>query len=239
MMGPPLTLDPETLRERLLTREGGVSAARGSLSKCAQRYRGFVEQVLSAAESPSSVTDELADGIEEAKQSLQWELSLHVLEMRKLVLVAEAAEAELARYDDAQLQIEADMEDCRGEIEALKTQLTHEKRVRRHREEYETLAAVANRRPARRRTERNLAQVTADIEKVRKEEARAVKELEVREKQFQLLMQSIFDLKANLSEDIKRRELESPQCLDEGDDERMDETEGKNMHITEAEGILL
>mmetsp|Transcript_5725 Transcript_5725/g.9927 ORF Transcript_5725/g.9927 Transcript_5725/m.9927 type:complete len:242 (-) Transcript_5725:91-816(-) len=222
---PPI-LDLDTLRERLFT--GGGGASRGSLSRCARLYRDFVKRVLSTHDDPSSVTDEMTDEIEAAKQVLQRELRLHALEMRKLVLVAAAAEAELARYDAAQAQIESDTEACRKEIEELKVKLTHEKRVRRNREEYESLAKVANARPAKRRTAHKLDQVRREIGQVKAEEARSARELEVREKQFQLLMQSILDLKANLAEDLKRKELEKRMRSNDGDEEVMDDVVDEN-----------
>mmetsp|Transcript_12063 Transcript_12063/g.17586 ORF Transcript_12063/g.17586 Transcript_12063/m.17586 type:complete len:244 (+) Transcript_12063:53-784(+) len=219
-LSPPL--DNEILRERILNREGGPSLMRGSLSKCAARYRDFSELVLAASEQQSSKecdTSALANEIEHAKDLLEREIRLHDLEIRKLFLVSDAADAELAQYDAAQVQIESSISDCKDEIEELKKQLAHERKVRSNREEYETLAKMARQRPARRTTEKKLEAVKEEIEKIRAEDALAMAELDVREKQFQLLMQSIFDLKSNLSEDlIKMKKKEDQKDASDEDD---------------------
>mmetsp|Transcript_25328 Transcript_25328/g.33708 ORF Transcript_25328/g.33708 Transcript_25328/m.33708 type:complete len:96 (+) Transcript_25328:498-785(+) len=66
---------------------------------------------------------------------------------------------------------------------------------------------------------KKLEAVKEEIEKIRAEDALAMAELDVREKQFQLLMQSIFDLKSNLSEDlIKMKKKEDQKDASDEDD---------------------
>mmetsp|Transcript_9001 Transcript_9001/g.10404 ORF Transcript_9001/g.10404 Transcript_9001/m.10404 type:complete len:240 (-) Transcript_9001:57-776(-) len=192
-----LTVD--ILRTRLLNREGGggqSALARGTLSSCASRYRDFVQKVLSA--STTSSTEEILD----AQQSLKRELLLHSLEMKKLQLVAKSTKSELSDYDVAQVRIENSILKNKEEIDSLKQQLIQEGRIRRDKEEYEALAKIANLHASKRETEMKLADVTREIEIIKKREMETVSELEMREKQFQLLLKSIFDLKSSITEDI-------------------------------------
>ena len=202
---PIPALDNESLRERLLIKDGQSISTRGSLSKCSIRYRDFTEQVLFAMQGkdPNNVD---SSGLETVKNELVRELKLHDLEMRKLCQGANAAEAELAFYAATAETTQSSILECRSEIENLKIKLAHEITVRRHCEEYESLAVMAIKRPARLKTEQKLKEIRSQMEDIRERERRAVNELEMREKQFQLLIQSIFDLKSNLKEDSQRAE---------------------------------
>jgi len=206
---PPV--DPETLRQRILTKEGqSLIAARGSLSKCALQFREFAQQSIIAATNIDG--DRQVDNLtslKSVKEDLARELQLHNLEMQKLALGAKAAESELAYYASLADGTQSSISKCRNEIDSLKTTLTHEKRVLKNRQEYESLAKMAVFRPSSRLTKQQLERIRAEIKEIRTKEHKAEKELEVKEKQFQLLMQSIYDLKSSLEEDATRAELES------------------------------
>ena len=221
----PPPVDPQTIQERLLTREGGGVVARGSLLKCSHRYREYLQLVLAAAAaSPSGggATEEQKAEIRAAKESLQRELRLHALEMRKITLVADAAHDELAQYEEASRQIDSDVEAMRAEIDRLQTELTYEKQVRQNREEYEKVAKMANARPARRQTEEKLRQIQEEMRSIADEEAANIAELEVRSKQFHLLMQAVNDLKSTIAEDeMQKRVLEEAADGEGGDGDMM------------------
>ena len=215
----PPPVDPQTIQERLLTREGGGVLLRGTLLKCSHKYRDYLRLVLAASASPSGATEEQKTEIRIAKESLQRELRLHALEMRKITLVADAAENELAQYEQATKQIDEDAAATRAEIDRLQTELTYEKKVRQNREEYESLAKMANVRPARRETEAKLQQIQEEMGRIAEEEAANVAELEVRAKQFHLLMQAVNDLKSTIAEDeAKKKALEEAADEEGGDD---------------------
>mmetsp|Transcript_22078 Transcript_22078/g.63293 ORF Transcript_22078/g.63293 Transcript_22078/m.63293 type:complete len:270 (+) Transcript_22078:39-848(+) len=219
----PPPVDPQTIQERLLTREGGGVVARGSLLKCSHRYREYLQLVLAASASPSGATAEQKTEIRTAKESLQRELRLHALEMRKITLVADAAHNELAQYEEATRQIDADVSATRAEIDRLQTELTYEKKVRQNREEYESLAKMANVRPARRQTEEKLRQVQEEMSRIAEEEAANIAELEVRSKQFHLLMQTVNDLKSTIAEDETRKRVLEEAADEEGGGDGMAE----------------
>ena len=96
--------------------------------------------------------------------------------------------------------------------------------MRQNREEYESLAKMANVRPARRATEAKLQQIEEEMGRIAEEEAANVAELEVRAKQFHLLMQAVNDLKSTIAEDeTKKRALEEAADEENGDDDAMAE----------------
>lgn len=234
----PPPVDPQTIQERLLTREGGGIVSRGSLLKCTHRYRDLMALILRAADSSPNtgtpITSEQANEIEVAKAALQRELRLHGLEMRKIGLVAQAAQAELDQYQAASRQIDNDVASTRAEIEQLKIELAHERQVRKNREEYESLAKMANVRPARRETESKLAAVQEEMGRIRKDEAGGNEELRVRAKQFHLLMQAVNDLKANIAEDdVKKKALEEAAAGD--DDIAMEEGEATEEALADGD----
>jgi len=232
----PPPVDPQTIQERLLTREGGGVVGRGSLLKISHKYREFLKMVLAATASPSGANEEQKTEIRVAKEALQRELRLHALEMRKITLVGDAALSELAQYEEATRQIDADVAATRAEIDRLQTELTYEKKVRQNREEYESLAKMANARPARRETEAKLQEIEEEMNRIAEEEAANAAELEIRSKQYALLMQTINDLKSTIAEDeTKKRALEEA-ADEEGDDTNVAEDDGKVADDSAAEG---
>ena len=209
---------------------------RGTLLKCSHKYREYLRTICAASASPSGATEEQKTEIRIAKESLQRELRLHALEMRKITLVADAAENELAQYEQATKQIDADAAATRAEIDRLQTELAYETKVRQNREEYESLAKMANVRPARRATEAKLLQIEEEMGRIAEEEAVNVAELEVRAKQFHLLMQAVNDLKSTIAEDeAKKRALEEAADEEDGDDDAMAE-DGEVADDAAAEG---
>lgn len=227
--------------------------ARGSLSKCAVRFREFIETVWTCARvsrelasvSSSSGDDEkrrlLSERAEKLKTSaeamgdaLSREVKLHDVEVRKLVSSSRASDANARRCDGELTRMEHRIEAARGDIETLTGRYANERLVRRHREEYEALAEMANaRHPPVRVTAEELKKAREEIKLVREEERRARKELAVREKQFRVLMQSIQDLKATFQvEDLKRRDISA--VLPGGKRRRVEQTNFDDNDVTGA-----
>lgn len=210
----PPQVDVETLRKRILTKEGiSLIPERGSLSKCALRFREFAQLSLVAASTNGcnnaiGQVDHLSL-LKSVKEELAREFQLHDLGMKKLALGAKAAESELDYYASLADGTQSSIAECKEEINTLKKTLLHEKQVLMNREEYETLAKMAASQPSSRLTKQQLEKVRGEIEEIRRKEHKAEKELGMKEKQFQLLMQSIYDLKSSLEEDTLREKLEN------------------------------
>ncbi len=190
----PPPLEAETLRDRIITREGTTPLPRASLTKCAVRLRDFTDKAM-------SLNSENAEDLKASGIALKRELQLYSLETEKVALAAEASTTELEHYDTSKSEIEASIVECENEIENLKKKLAHEKLVKKYREEYEALAKIAIEHPARQASEQELEKVRSDIKDMKDKQSKVMSELDIRKKQFHLLMQSIFDLNSSHTEE--------------------------------------
>jgi hypothetical protein len=185
----------EIMHTRLITREliGGPKSPKGSLTKCSLRFRDLCYKLSSGSYEK--------EDIESTVLALKGEIKLLNLEMRKLKLVEMAMDADLLEYVELQSHIESSKESNKQDIMDLQQTLTAEKLVRRDKQEYEALAKMANALPSKRQTTLKLSAVQRDLDNLKGQEGQRDKELGIREKQFQLLLQCIFDLKSTLKED--------------------------------------
>lgn len=200
----PPGLQPETLRDRLLTKEGkSLSADRGSLSKCALRFREFSASSLKVSKCADGEKSSELQKLRTLKDDLIRELQLHDLEMKKLELASQVADAELEYYEAIVKETASSTALIKKEIEAEKNKLYAKSKLKQNVEEYEALAKLANRYTSIRENTQTMNEVNIEMEKIRAEVKESEKELEMRGVQFQLLMQTIFDLKNSLKEDAK------------------------------------
>lgn len=216
---PPL--DNEILQKRLLQGVGAGTAARGSLSKCALKYHDFLSHYRSEAQD--------ADAIEAAKQELVRELQLYEVEMTKVGLSVQAANADAVRLDEERDSVQAQIDAVQAEIATIRKEHPEAKQVRRNLEEYEALAKMANTRPSRRVLEEKKAKVDSALKEVEESVQNNRDEKALREKQFHLFMQSLFDLKESLAEDTERKEEKEAAKGEEGEEDEDDDGEVKPM----------
>ena len=197
-----VAFDVETLRQRLVTKEQqNPSAARGSLSKSANRFREFVTISLATVQGSVPENDGIST-IHSLKQDLCRELQLHDLDMKKLALQSQVAKSELIHYNSIAEETQSSILKCKDEIEDLKKILLHEKSIKMNKQQYNSLAS-SRERYCSRDTKRKLKETNIDIEMTRLKKAKIDRELKTRNKQFYLLTQSIHDLKANMSENFE------------------------------------
>eukprot|EP00590_Aulacoseira_subarctica_P007864 CAMPEP_0172424824 /NCGR_PEP_ID=MMETSP1064-20121228/28442_1 /TAXON_ID=202472 /ORGANISM="Aulacoseira subarctica , Strain CCAP 1002/5" /LENGTH=163 /DNA_ID=CAMNT_0013167227 /DNA_START=279 /DNA_END=770 /DNA_ORIENTATION=+ len=134
-------------------------------------------------------------------EDVQRELQMHNLEMRKMALMERSMEADLKEYDQLQQFLDSSKHKIREEIKTLQQSLASERLIRNDKLEYEALAKIVNTLPSKMETQEKLNVVQKELDVLKDEEVRRDSELGIREKQFQLLLQSIFDLKSSLEED--------------------------------------
>mmetsp|Transcript_28371 Transcript_28371/g.35093 ORF Transcript_28371/g.35093 Transcript_28371/m.35093 type:complete len:267 (-) Transcript_28371:605-1405(-) len=224
------------LLTRLITKEGlSLTAVRGSLSKCVLRYRDFIQEATSTTSAPTpddttpdTTTDTTTPNPDPdpdpnqhqnqttIKKDLISQLQLHNIEMRKLAFSTQATTSDLQHYDTLTQETTESINQTRNEIHQLKKILDHEQKVRKNRYEYEALAKMASVRPSSFATKRKLEVVYKEIEEIEVKKKKAEFELDVRRKQFQGLIQNIFDLKNSLEEDSLRSEIED-RVKEDGD----------------------
>lgn len=152
--------------------------------------------------------------------SLLWELEQVEFEANKTDLVSFTSQRELEAYESLDAEIDASIAKVSQEIEQLKSEVQGEKLIRAYKEEYESIARVINELPSRSESAAAIA-----IEEKRASEAREAisavdAKLDLRSKQFSLLLNTIQNLKATLDEDVEMEEEELKQI--EADDEDMD-----------------
>ena len=202
------TLDNETLELRL-SQGVGSGGSRGSLSRCATRYREFLAVFLSTQRD-----DSLADAIETCKQDLEREIGLYQVEFRKKSLSVQAMLEDVATVDKALARVDGVLDDLEKATKRLHEEQPPAKRVRHNKEEYEALAKMANSRPSRRVLIEKMETLEADKAEAETETSRSENDVSVREKQFHLLMQCMTDLKRSLAEDAASTEIDDKNSND-------------------------
>ena len=170
------------------------------------RYKSFIELVKGRnTESDVSLETVSVEQIELARDELRRDIMLHQLEVRKVALMEKAVDIDIMNCEGALEDLEEGVQRTKDEIVELKQQLATERLIRSRREEYNALAKVANIQTVpRKQTEARLVDGRRKLEERRDKKQQTEHEMEIREKQFQLLMQSVFDLKSTLAEDAAK-----------------------------------
>ncbi|KAH7488801.1 hypothetical protein PRIC1_007043 [Phytophthora ramorum] len=205
--------DDAVIRRRLLTRTSTVGKT--GLKKCADTLLTLVD--LLADESVDDVT------CKHEMDALLWELEQLEFEAQKTDIWNYTCDRELEEYETLNAEIDTSIAKADKEIEELKVKVHVERTVRAYKEEYESIARVINELPSRKEIEaeiqgqnKRLEEATAAIEAVDSK-------LDLRTKQFALLMNTIQNLKATLDEDAVMEEEQ--RVADE--DEDMEDVESK------------
>ena len=126
---------------------------------------------------------------------------------RKSRLVSNMSQEELKSYEQLSKEIEIQIEEAKRDIEKTKAELQDAKRVRKNRIEYDVLAKVINEQPDRVETNLKLATLREELGRLKEKSEQLEHKLEMRRKQFHVLISSIHSLQG---------------MLDEGDEEIMD-----------------
>ncbi|KAK1947571.1 THO complex subunit 7 [Phytophthora citrophthora] len=199
------------IRRRLLTRTSTVGKT--GLRKCAETMLGLVALLGDEAVDDTTCKQEL--------DALLWDMEQLQFEANKTEIWNYTCDRELEEYETLNSEIDTSIGKVTKEIEELKVKVHVEKTVRAYKEEYESIARVINELPSRK-------EIEAEIQgqKKRLEEATAAIEavdtkLDLRTKQFTLLMSTIQNLKATLDEDAI---MEDEQ---QDEDEDMEDVESK------------
>jgi uncharacterized small protein (DUF1192 family) len=170
--------------------------------------RDFSKAAQSAEFQHPNIDNPTLSKLKSASNQLTREIKLHDLEMKKMALGAQAAQAELSYYDSIGEKTQNSIANVREEIEKLRADLAQETKVRKNREEYEALAKMASDREPSRDTKRKLEVIHSEMEKIRNDTDKRQRKLDVKGKQFHLLSQCIADLKNGLEEDKIRAQVE-------------------------------
>ena len=210
-------LDNDTLQQRL-SQGVAIGGNKGSLTRCADKYRQFAAEILNA---PSKETDSSqpavsdgvgtsdggttqvskAEAVKTSKQRLKRELRLYNVEFQKAALSLRATLNDVRSTRAATAELVTKSTDLENRSKVLLAELPTAKRARRNKEEHEALAKMANARPSRRVLTEKLSTLEAEKKAAVAESDRVAEETAVREKQFHLLLQSMLDLKRALQQE--------------------------------------
>merc|ERR1719228_1602367 len=110
-------------------------------------------------------------------------------------------EAELKNYEDLHTKVEEGIVSGREDIENTKIDLLEAKRVRKNRMEYDALAKVIQTHPNRTTSGVRLETVQAELAALREKEQGLEDKLDMRKKQFHVLVSTIHQLQSLLAAD--------------------------------------
>lgn len=119
----------------------------------------------------------------------------------KSLLCVAMNQAEQGQYQELYDRIERGIDSARKDIEAAKRDLQEARQIRRNKMEYDALAAIIQSQPDRRTNQERLAHLRRELEASEDECRKLELKLELRRKQFHLLVSSIQGLQQLLAED--------------------------------------
>lgn len=126
--------------------------------------------------------------------------------MEKSVLVYEMNLREQKKYEHLNQEIEEKIFQATAKIADRKLELQQAKRIRKNRQEYDALAKIIQRHPDRLETTRQLQALDRELEKLKQKKNYIQEKLDLRRKQFHVLIAAIHDLEGILEEDEKKEE---------------------------------
>lgn len=195
-----MTVSPEEerlIKKRLITQT--TTARPGAdppVKKLAKRYISFCNSV---AQGNADVAE-----VGKNREEFLRELAHYEFQLGRMKSVVVANKRELVSYAEAKTQVEASISATRDEIEALKVELDAARLERQHKEEYEALRRLCMEFPSRAETAGHNAQLEREIEDLEKESEATASTLELRKKQFALLLHVVNELQDELEDEKEK-----------------------------------
>ncbi|EFJ34721.1 hypothetical protein SELMODRAFT_438744 [Selaginella moellendorffii] len=191
--------DDAIIRQRLLTR---TTTTRGEppLKKLLKKFVAFVAEV-----------DKSSDNVVECEKlykSLLQELSTFELPLLKTRAVIDANKREQQSFKDLQQQLDQQTIQTRNDIEDLKIQLEQSKIERQHKEECEAIRRLIAAQPPRSETQNVITELEKEIATLEAENMTATRTLELRKKQFALLLHAVDSLQTTLEDEQQSSAIE-------------------------------
>ncbi|KAB0353976.1 hypothetical protein FD755_023329, partial [Muntiacus reevesi] len=118
---------------------------------------------------------------------------------------------EMENYEKIYKEIECSIAGAHEKIAACKKQILQAKRIRKNRQEYDALAKVIQHHPDRHETLKELEALGKELEHLSHIKESVEDKLELRRKQFHVLLSTIHELQQTLENDEKLSEVEEAQ----------------------------
>lgn len=186
--------DDAIIKHRLLTR---TTTTRGEppLKKLQKKFTAFALEVEKDANNYN-------DCERLAKAFLQ-ELTTFEIPLLKSKAVIDANLREKENFNELKDEITSQILEVQEEIEDLKKQLEASKIERQHKEECEAIRKLIAMQPPRAETEKMIAELEKEIAALEAEDAATSRLLDLRKKQFALLLHVVDELQATIEEEQK------------------------------------
>ncbi|KAI5736720.1 hypothetical protein M8J76_006395 [Diaphorina citri] len=188
--------DEEVIRRRLLIDGDGTGDDR--------RLNLLLKSILKYCNSPDDTPEEKQVNVD--RMLLQLTQCEHAFEKSRLQLVM--SNCELENYERLARNIETAIQTARGDIEETKVELEQAKTVCKNKVEYEVLAKVINEQPDRKQTKTELEERRKQHALLEAQDQQLNKKLEMRSKQFHVLLASIHEIEVLLAEDDSSFDLD-------------------------------
>ncbi|XP_055920129.1 THO complex subunit 7 homolog [Eupeodes corollae] len=107
---------------------------------------------------------------------------------------------ELKNYESLSNNIESGIEIAKEDIETCKLNLMYARKVRKNREEYDSLARVINNEPDRANSEKELEALRGELASLQNKSKKLDRKLVTRQNKFKVLMQSIREMELSTLE---------------------------------------
>eukprot|EP00240_Pyramimonas_obovata_P014235 CAMPEP_0118932564 /NCGR_PEP_ID=MMETSP1169-20130426/10496_1 /TAXON_ID=36882 /ORGANISM="Pyramimonas obovata, Strain CCMP722" /LENGTH=201 /DNA_ID=CAMNT_0006875241 /DNA_START=200 /DNA_END=805 /DNA_ORIENTATION=+ len=182
--------EEDIIRKRLISQTAKANGF-STLNKLTKRFLS-----LCASAENGDVTK-----TEDIYQTLMKELAAYELQVTRLNTIRAANHREQDKYKIQAVELEKALLQVQGEIEELKVTLEKAREERAHKEEYEVLRRLCMEHPARSETRTAIATLEKDIAALENESAQANGVLELRKKQFALLLHAADELQKELEDD--------------------------------------
>ncbi|KAJ4821894.1 THO complex subunit 7A [Turnera subulata] len=195
--------DDVIIKHRLLTR---TTTTRGEppLKKLQKKFASFVAEIEKEDEAGSGGGDggNYGECARLSRAFLQ-ELSTFEIPLLKSKAVIDANLREKENFNELQEEINRQISQAVDDIEDLKRQLEESKIERQHKEECETIRKLIAAQPPRSETEKLIAELEKEIAGLEAENTAGSRLLELRKKQFALLLHVVDELQNTIEEDEK------------------------------------
>ncbi|CAI8016055.1 THO complex subunit 7 homolog [Geodia barretti] len=196
-------MDDEVIRKRLCVEGEGGSDDRRVLSLLKTFVRWAVDSALSLEERDATY------------QKMLFTLSQCEFSFTKTQLVMDMNRREMERYEEVYSEIGQEIKRSQQLIVQYKEELKKSRVIRKHRQEYDAMAKVIQQHPPRAQTEQRISELEVRLEELLSARSSLQEKLELRKRQFHVLLTSIHHLQSLLaSEDTPDREGEEPVTMD-------------------------
>ena len=246
----PPAITTDTLRFRVDTGNMAKSGGqRGSLTRVVQKLGALQAATLDhqhqdqTASSTGNIGETTAST---AQKEFSREVSLMELEMTKLIMYEQKLQRQIAENEVNEQQMAAEIETMKGRAETTRREAQVAQQTRACLQEYEALAKLINTNHPQSQSDlrQKIETTDAEIESVQNEIDTLSSKIKVREAQYTLLMQYMFDLKADIDNEsvmeAERQEKEksaavSAAAADVGKTNSKDEIEQQQRKKTDAD----